>query len=271
MGLSENQKDYLESFGITVPEGLTKGEASDLIDRAKADPVALETQEKLRWAKYEEQRKIEAQYPSHHLKGMIASAVRDLETAKKEKREAKALLTKKNKELAAAQQKRAIATDEFEQMSLDNEIKDLEDDASEAEEAFDTVGVEEAKDELRYEGGLRIKFWKATFASGAHSLEMEDWEGLADYDETITRYTDLGRRFKVPSNKQISVILDSLDAQSLDWDKTQPEQFYSALAASFPDLIRSERIHQRTSRPGVGCLVLLTATPILYYLLIHLR
>jgi len=60
-------------------------------------------------------------------------------------------------------------------------------------------------------------------------------EGLADYDETIARYSDLARRFKVPTNKQISAVIDSLDQQSPDWGKTQPEQFYSALAASFPD------------------------------------
>jgi GYF domain 2 len=264
---TENQKDYLSSFGITAKEGLTKGEASDLIDRAKADPAALEAQEKLRRAKYEEQRRIEAQYLSYHLKEMIASAVKDLDEAKEEKREARALLINRKNKVAAAQHKRANATDEFEQLSLDNEIKDLEDEAS---EAFDRISVEEAKDELKYQSGLRIKFWKATFPSGGSSLEADDWEGLADYDETIARYSDLARRFKVPTNKQISAVIDSLDQQSPDWDKTQPEQFYSALAASFPDLISGERIHQRTSKPGVGCLVLFTA-PILYYLLIHFR
>jgi hypothetical protein len=39
-------------------------------------------------------------------------------------------------------------------LELDNEIKDLEDETSEAEEAFDTIDLE---------SGLRIKFWKATF------------------------------------------------------------------------------------------------------------
>ncbi len=126
---TENQKDYLRSFGITAKEGLTKGEASDLIDRAKDDPAALETRNRLQLAKYEEQRTREAEFPSYHLKQMIASAVKDLEEAKKEKREARALLTNRKNKLAAAQQKRANATDEFEQLSLDNEIKDLEDEA----------------------------------------------------------------------------------------------------------------------------------------------
>src|SRR5438132_9688879 len=145
---TENQKDYLRSFGITAKEGLTKGEASDLIDRAKDDPAALETRNRLQLAKYEEKRTREAEFPSYHLRQMIASAAKDLEEAKKEKREAKVSLSNKKKKLAVAQQKRATATDEFEQLSLDNEIRDLEDEASEAEEAFDRISVEEAKDEL---------------------------------------------------------------------------------------------------------------------------
>src|SRR5439155_5977569 len=123
----------------------------------------------------------------------------DLEEAKREKREARALLTTRSKKVAAAKQKRASATDEFEQMSLDNEIEDLEDEASETEEAFDTINVEEAKDELKYQSGLRIKFWKTTFPSAGQSLNMEDWEGLADYDGAIGRYTEFGRHFKVPT------------------------------------------------------------------------
>lgn len=281
---TDKQKSYIASFGIDVPEGITKGQAGDLIGRARNDPATVERQQQIREAQYEEQRRIqeeqrsiqeeqrkfEAEHPSYYLKQMISSGVKGVEEAKKEKREAKALLDKKNKKLAAVKEKRAISTDEFEQMSLDNEIKDLEDEASEAEVGFDRVNIEEPKDELKYESGLRIKFWKATFPSGGRSLEVEDWEGLADYTETITCYSDLGGRFKVPTNEQILAVLNSLDQQSPDWDKTQPEQFYSALAASFPDLIRSERIHQRTSRTGFGCL-LLTAAPILYYLLIHLR
>ncbi len=251
---TENQKDYLRSFGITAKEGLTKGEASELIDRAKDDRAALETQNRLQLAKYEEQRTREAEFPSYHLRQMIASAIKDLETTKKEKREAKALLTKKNKELAAAQQKRANVTDEFEQRSLDNEIKDLEDDeASEAEEAFDRISVEEAKDELKYESGLRIKFWKATFPSGGRSLNMEDWEGLADYDEASRRLSEFAGHFKAPTNNQISEVLAKLDAELPDWDKTQPERFYASLAALFPETKRQPVVRASKS----GCLVLL--------------
>jgi GYF domain 2 len=250
---TENQKDYLRSFGITAKEGLTKGEASELIDRAKDDPAALETRNRLQLAKYEEQRTRETEFPSYHLKQMIASAVKDLEEAKKEKREARALLTNRKNKVAAAQQKRANATDEFEQLSLDNEIKDLENEASEAEEAFDNVSVEEAKDELKYESGLRIKFWKATFPSGRHSLNIEDWEGLADYNEAISRYSEFGRHFKVPTYKQISDVLATLDAESSDWDKTEPERFYETLAALFPET--KQRPVVRASKSG--CLVLL--------------
>ena len=229
---TENQKDYLRSFGITAKEGLTKGEASDLIDRAKDDPAALETRDRLQLAKYDEQRRREAEYPSYHLKQMIASSVKGVEEAKKEKQKAKALLNRNKKKLATAKEKREVATDEFERLSLDNEIKDLEEEASEAEEAFDTVNVEEAKDELMYESGLRIKFWKATFPSGGRSLNSEDWEGLADYGDVIDRYSNLAKHFKLPTNKQVSDVLAKLDADSPDWDRTQPEQFYSALSGA---------------------------------------
>ncbi len=250
---TENQKDYIRSFGITAKEGLTKGEASELIDRAKDDPAALETRNRLQLAKHEEQRTREAEFPSYHLKQMIASAVKDLEEAKKEKREARALLTNRKNKVAAAQQKRANATDEFEQLSLDNEIKDLEDEASEAEEAFDRISVEEAKDELKYESGLRIKFWKATFPSGGRSLNMEDWEGLADYDEASRRLSEFAGHFKAPTNNQISEVLAKLDAELPDWDKTQPERFYASLAALFPETKRRPVVRASKS----GCLVLL--------------
>jgi hypothetical protein len=206
--VTENQKDYLRSFGITAKEGLTKGEASDLIDRAKDDPAALETRNKLQLAKYEEQRTREAEFPSYHLKQMIASAAKDLE---------------------------------------------------------------EAKDELTYQAGLRIKFWKATFPSGGgRPLDIDDWEGLGDYDEIIDRYSELGRRFKVPTNKQISDILAALDRDAPDWDKTEPERFYSSLAASFPDTVRKANIRQHVRKPGVGCLAVIVIVSVIQYLLRHL-
>ena len=256
---TENQKDYLRSFGITAKEGLTKGEASDLIDRAKNDPAALETRNRLQLAKHEEQRTREAEFPSYHLKQMIASAAKDLEEAKKEKREARALLTNRKNKVAAAQQKRATVTDEFKQMSLDDEIKDLEDEASEAEEAFDRISVEEANDELKYESGLRIKFWKATFRSGGRSLNMEDWEGLADYDEASRRLGEFAGHFKAPTNNQISEVLAKLDAELPDWDKTQPERFYASLAALFPETKRQPVVPS----PKAGCVVLLVILAVL--------
>jgi len=182
-----------------------------------------------------------------------------------------ALLNRKNKELAVAKKKRASATDEFEQLSLDNEIKDLENEASEAEEAFDTISVEEAKDELRYETGLRMKFWKAMFNyAGIGALTPEDVEGLLDCADTADRlYNEFGCGFKVPTNTQISKVVNALDEQLPEWDKTQPEQFYSTLAAFFPDLRREKRVRQQVPRSGVGCLAVLSGCLLLYYVLTH--
>jgi DNA-directed RNA polymerase subunit RPC12/RpoP len=267
---TEAQKNVLKRIGIAIKEGLTKGEASELIDHAKAEPVDFETEEKIRKAKYEEQRRFQPQYPSYHLKELIAEAAKDLQETKKEKREAKALLTKKNKNLAAAQQKRATTTDGPEQIKLDLEIMDVESEVGEAEETFDVIDVGEAKDELRYESRLRIKFWKATFPSGGGSLTMDDWEGLADYEETIDRYSEFGCRFEVPSDKQISDVLAALDRDAPAWDKTEPERFYSALAAAFPDLTRKEHGRQYAGPQRAGCLVIIGAT-IASYLLRHFK
>src|SRR5205823_4844100 len=177
---------------------------------------------------------------------------------------AKALLNRNKKKLATAKEKREVATDEFERLSLDNEIKDLEEEASEAEEAFDTVNVEEAKDELKYESGLRTKFWKATFSGGGSSFNSEDWEGLADYGDVIDRYSNFAKHFKLPTNKQISEVLAKLDADSADWDRTQPERFYSTLAGSFPELERRRMMRA----PRSGCLVLLLVLAALICLLV---
>jgi hypothetical protein len=130
------------------------------------------------------------------------------------------VVAKQSKKLADAPQKRASATDESDKMQFDGEIRDIVQELVEAELALDRVSVEEAKDELKYQSGLRIKFWKAMFPSGADSFTMEDWEGLGDYDEVIERYSELGRRFKVPRNKQISDTLAALDRDAPDWDKT---------------------------------------------------
>jgi hypothetical protein len=190
---------------------------------------------------------------------MIASATKDLEEARKEKREAKALLTNRRKKVAAAKEKRASATNESERMSLDNEIENLEDEASEAEEAFDLISVEEAKDELKYESGLRIKFWKTTFPSGGRSLNMEDREGLADYDEARRRLSEFAGHYKVPTNSQISEVLAKLDAESADWDRTQPQRFYATLAALFPETKRQPVVRSRKA----GCVVLLLILAVL--------
>jgi DNA-directed RNA polymerase subunit RPC12/RpoP len=86
---TEAQKNVLKRIGIAIKEGLTKGEASELIDHAKAEPVDFETEEKIRKAKYEEQRRFQLQYPSYHLKELIAEAAKDLQETKKEKRGSK--------------------------------------------------------------------------------------------------------------------------------------------------------------------------------------
>ena len=137
---------------MPIAEGLTKGQASDLIGGLnQAQQRIREAERRVREAKYHEQQGIKAQYPSYYLKEAIASASNELEATKKERRNAHALVAKKSKELAAAHQKGA---------RLD-EIRDIQQELGEAEEALDSISVEEAKDELKYQSNLRIKFWIA--------------------------------------------------------------------------------------------------------------
>jgi hypothetical protein len=79
---TEKQINYLASFGVTAPAGLTKGEASDLIERCLNDPKAVERQRELREIRCEEERRERASFPSFYMKADIANACRELEAIK---------------------------------------------------------------------------------------------------------------------------------------------------------------------------------------------
>jgi len=188
----------------------------------------------------------------------------------KGKREAKALL-KSHKKLAAVQQKRARVIDESQRAELDNEINELENEVSRAEEAFNCISIEEAKDKLRFQIPLRVSFWKATLPSGDRSFIAEDWEGRADYLEVTTQYNGLARAFTVPSSKLISETLAELDRVDPDWDKTEPQRFSSPLGKRFPHLGPAKRTIRATARPGIGCLVVLAGFSVTCWLLCHVK
>lgn len=51
-------------------------------------------------------------------------------------------------------------------------------------------------------------------------------------------YQRLGCRFFAPSQDQVQVVLEALDAAMPLWDRDHPELFYQALELNFPQLVR---------------------------------
>jgi hypothetical protein len=259
---TENQISYLRSFGIEPRAGITKGEASDLIEKATKDPVALDRQAQFRAAQYERQREEEIQFPSFYLRGMIESARQELHEAKGEK-------GARNTELAALKRRLAAPEQRQERDLLNDAIVD-EIQAIKAEikavgggmaDTSATDYVRDAQEELKSLIALRSNFWKSTFSKlGAVIIDSAD---LIDYADTIDRLHDqFGRFFKTPTNKQISEILDALDKASPDWDKREPHAFYATLKESFPDALRKSpaAVTNPANAPkGTGCLLIAAA------------
>lgn len=278
---SEKQLNYLASFGVTPKICITKGEASDLIDKCTTDPSALERQERIREAKFEEKRLERAMFPSYNLRIEMASASKDLERIKNDREKAKAKLSADIKELTDFQKKLAQTTNEEEKDDLQSRIDDIkaEIETDEAELSDFPGDLKDAQEELKSRQSLRIGFWKATFKPDW--IEADDEMNLIDFADTIDRlYTDYGSYFKVPTNKQIADILAALDEASPDWDKEQTHSFYATLKASFPDCIKksvqsgrspASFVRRSASPRKQGCLVLVSALIFIYYFVTHAK
>lgn len=87
-----------------------------------------------------------------------------------------------------------------------------------------TDALEEYKDALKN----RIEFWKDTCRQADCTCE---WEQAMNLNEKY------GYRFKVPSTKQITPILEALDAKAPTWDKDYPYIFFETLEINFPELL----------------------------------
>jgi hypothetical protein len=268
---TEKQINYLASFGVTPPAGLTKGEASDLIEQCTNDPEALERQRQLREIRYEEERRDRAGFPSFYLKADIIRASRNLEEIKDRRDKTKREVSTKTKELTAAQKKFDPATSDDEKADMQRLIDDTKLDLENAQsELADFPGeLEDAQRELKDARSSRIGFWKATF--------KEDWilsdeeSRLIDFADTIdSLYARYGRYFKIPTNKEVIDILEALDKASPDWDKREPHAFYAALKATVPNCTRKS-VKAVTSSRGQGCLILFAGivSLVLYFVMTH--
>jgi hypothetical protein len=268
---TEKQINYLASFGVAAPVGLTKGEASDLIDRCTNDPEALARQAQLRETRYEQEKRDRAAFPSSYLKADIASAARELDAIKERRNKTRSEISAKKKQLAASQRKFEQAANDDEradiQVEIDNIKTDLE--AAESELGDFPVELEDAQADLKVARSRRLSFWKATFKEDWALTEEEN--RLIEFADTIDQlYATYGRYFKVPTNKQVSDVLEVMDKDSRDWDKREPHAFYTRLEATVPDCTR-KTVKRVASSPSQGCSVLLIATVVLVvcYLIIH--
>lgn len=184
---TQRQVDYLRSFGIEPKTGLTKGEASDLIDKAQNDPVAVARQEKFRATEYERKREEEVKFPSYYLRRLIRGARDEVEDCKRRKAETKSDLAPLRRRLAAAEKKqeRDLLND-----ALVDEIQAIKDEIAEAEPTLGDYPSElqDAQEELKNNLSLRSNFWKSTFSPmGAVMVDSSD---LIDYADTIDRMHD---------------------------------------------------------------------------------
>jgi hypothetical protein len=236
---TEKQINYLASFGVTAQPGLTKGEASDLIEQCTNNPDALARQNQIRQARYEEGKRERDAFPSYYLKADIVRASRDLEEIKDRRDKTKREVSTKTKELTAAQKKFDQATIDDDKADIQGQIDNIKADLENAQsELADFPGeLEDAQTELKDARSSRISFWKATF--------KEDWilsdeeSRLIDFADTIdSLYSTYGRHFKIPTNKQVIDILAALDKTSPDWDKREPHAFYAAVKATVPNCRR---------------------------------
>jgi hypothetical protein len=268
---TEKQINYLASFGVTAQPGLTKGQASDLIEQCTNDPEALARQNQIRQVRYEEGTRERAAFPSYYLKADIVRASRDLEEIKDRRDKTKKEISTKAKELRAAERKFEQATNDDERADIQRQIDNLEIDLEVAESELGNfpVELEDAQTELKDARLKRLSFWKATFR--ADWVLTDEDNRLGDFADTIDQlYAQCGRHFKIPTNKQATDILEALDQESPDWDKREPHTFYTRLKATVPDCIRISGKTVTSSR-SQGCLVLLLSilAAVVYYVIIH--
>jgi hypothetical protein len=268
---TEKQINYLATFGVTPPAGLTKGQASDLIERCVNDPEAVARQRQLREIRYEEERRDRASFPSFYLKADIAGAAREVEAIKEHRSKTRAEISAKKKELSAARRKLERAKDDNEKADAQAEINNINTDleAAESELSDFPLELEDAQTELKDARLKRLAFWKATFRGDWVLADEED--RLGEFADTIDQlYAKYGRQFKVPANKQVTDILEALDKDSRDWDKREPHAFYTRLKAAVPDCTRTS-IKRVSSSGSRGCFVLLAVTvaAVVYYLIIR--
>ena len=273
---SENQIAYLKLFGF-VKEGLTKGEAHDLLGKfvddpercrirdenyAKTDVPATEKQVaylKLYGFVKEGLKKGEAmnlldKFENDPERCRIRDDNRMDEVLRNDELWQKNLLS--NLRMAYEEAKREIVKNE-------NLLPKLRMECEEYEKAFekkcDAGDPETEEEEIEHwEANKRVEDAEMRVEAAEQAIEdaKDDLANAKEsrvffWEATITneagyeycpQYYDLhhdyGYRFKVPTKKQIQSILDAQDAASATWDTEMPEVFFETLELNFPKLRR---------------------------------
>ncbi len=243
---TEKQINFLKSFGVLAPAGLTKGAASDLINDCQSDPQALQIQADNRMAEWEasmERERIERTHlGAYSFRRDVEEAATEIEAM--QKAEADRIATKRAKRIelmVLRRELKASAVDgkealEHQIIELDVELFELD-----SEQPLDPSDVRYAKEDLKQLELVRAKFWRCTFKDDwILSSDASEYSELVEVADTIDRlYNDYGRYFKMPTAKQIALVLKALDAASPDWDKLKPDSFFATLQHNFPEQIRS--------------------------------
>lgn len=243
---TEKQINFLKSFGVSAPMDLTKGEASDLINSCQSDPQALQIQGDNRMAEWEASmeraRSERTQLGAYSFRRDVEAAASEIEAM--QKAEADRIATKRAKRTELMALRRELKASPCEgKEALENQITELDVELSEldSEQPLEPSDVRYAKEDLKQLKLVRAKFWRCTFKEDwILSLDASEYDELVDVADTIDRlYDAYGRYFKMPTAKQIGLVLEALDAASTDWDKLKPDSFFATLQHNFPEQIRS--------------------------------
>lgn len=244
---TEKQITYLQSFGISPKTGLSKGEASDLIDKCQNDPAIQARQHALREQAMEQERKARGAFPSFSIRQDVEQRLGEIEKLKVKSKSDKASDAANKKKLAALHRLLETTQDSDKRTDIEDQICDLEEAAAEIDVESIAGDIADYREELKWHQSLRAKFWKATFDDDW--IEEDDDMELTDFGSAINDYyVRWGQYMKKPSIKEINAVLSELDAQSSDWDKTKPEAFYAVLNRHKPESMRSAKTVLATQR-----------------------
>jgi len=226
---TDKQIEYIKSFGAEVSQGLTKGEASEILDHLKDDPDALlkqqqirEEEEKKREENYRREAEERASFESYYTKLDLLAQRKELEISalrpaliKESIKTIKAQIKELKKQLADIPDQIEDQNDEIE--ALQEEIKDIPDE------------IRDLKEDIKESEKNRIDFWLCSFSS----------ESLMEFGEVcFDLYERFGVNFKRPTKKIVSDLLHELDEDNLEWDKQDMSVFFSRLQKKHPESIK---------------------------------